>query len=261
MHDISKHYRPDTSSTPSTTYPGVVTAHSGDVTTPPTLWDASQRNDLLLPDTVITHPADMHVHARIRLQGYRTDNGTSVIQHGTTPPSQGCFCSTRPCKRIGFYIIADSAHTIHAVMNDPIGVPYFIPIGIHPGTTIIAWCSRTIFCQNGLGQTPPTLMNVMAPSPQDTLIQTHSHSDDNQYRQTGGGVVQPIPLGVIPEGDELPDIPSVMTVTKSVPPPLVPQQTGDGHAGGGGGGAGRAKGALPAPPCAPLDCQNGHPRT
>ena len=61
-------------------------------------------------------------------------------------------------------------------------------------------------------------MNVMAPSPQDTLIQTHSHSDDNQYRQTGGGVVQPIPLGVIPEGDELPDIPSVMTVTKSVPP-------------------------------------------
>jgi len=122
------------------------------------------------------------------------------------------------CKKVGFYIIADSTHTIHAVMNDPIGVPYFIPLGIHPGTTIIAWCSQTIFCQNGLGHTQPIIMNITAPLPHDTLIQAYSHTDDSRYRQTGGGVVQPIPLGVISEGNELPDIPSVMTVTKTVPP-------------------------------------------
>ena len=160
-----QHFRPDTTSTTSTPHPGVVRAHSGELATAPMIWDAPLRNDLLLPDTIIPHPADLHVHARIRLHGYCTDNGTSFIQQSANPALRGCFCSTEPCSRIGFHIIADSTHTIHAIMNDPIGDPYLIPIGIHPGTTIIAWCPKTIFCQNGLGQTPPTLISIMASTP------------------------------------------------------------------------------------------------
>lgn len=195
----------------------VITADREGTLPTPLLWDPPLRNDLLLPATVIPHPANIYVHARIRIQGICTEEGTSYIQPKTATP--GCFCANLTCKQLGIHIISDAPHTIHLVINDPIGEPYYIPIGTQPGTNIISWCSKTIFFPNRLGPNMPVIMNVTSESlSSDSLILMHQHGNDDQYHPSTDGNMHPIPITTLCDEEGVAFIPTIMTVTKAIPP-------------------------------------------
>jgi len=62
-------------------------------------------------------------------------------------------------------------------------------------------------------------MNITAESPSsDSLILLHQHGDDDQYHLSSDGTVLPIPVTGTREEDGEAHIPSIMTVTKTIPP-------------------------------------------
>ena len=65
----------------------------------------------------------------------------------------------------------------------------------------------------------PAIMNITAESSSsDSLILLHQHGDDGQYHPSTDGTVLPIPITNTCEGDGDVLIPSIMTVTKAIPP-------------------------------------------
>jgi hypothetical protein len=65
----------------------------------------------------------------------------------------------------------------------------------------------------------PAIMNVTAESPSsESLILLHQHGDNEQYHPSTDGTVLPIPITSTCEGDGEAHIPSIMTVTKKIPP-------------------------------------------
>ena len=149
-------------------------------------WNSTQRNDVILSSSLIHHPSSIHVHSNIRYIPPVIPRPPTM--DSSTPHGQGCFCNSSPCQQIGFTILADSSLSIQISSPDPLGSPYSIPIGIHPGTNTVAWCKGTVFFHPERGHSHsssislviPTspltpLFHILAPSP--TLVGPYLPSD------------------------------------------------------------------------------------
>ena len=182
-------------------------------------WNSTQRNDVILSSSLIHHPSSIHVHSNIRYIPPVIPRPPTM--DSSTPHGQGCFCNSSPCQQIGFTILADSSLSIQISSPDPLGSPYSIPLVIHPGTNTVAWCKSTVFFHPERGHSHsssislviPTfpltpLLHILAPSP--TLV--------GPYLPSPSSNIIPYQLELPDDGDEIPFIPSVVTLFRDVPP-------------------------------------------